>query len=64
MCLAKVYLKRNNMDEILLENVTSVEISEKKLILTTIFRETKEIDANIKRIDFANSNILLELFNS
>jgi len=34
-----------------------------KLIITTILKETKEIEANIKGIDFANSNILLEICN-
>ena len=61
MCLANAYLKKNNKNELLLENVASVEISDKKLTLTTIFRETKEIEANIKQIDFTNSNILLEM---
>ncbi len=60
MCLANAYLKKNSKNELLLENVASIEISDKKLTLTTIFRETKEIEANIKKIDFTNSNILLE----
>ena len=60
MCLAKVYLKKNNESELLWENIVSVEISDSKLVLNTIFMEAREITANIKRIDFANSNILLE----
>lgn len=60
MCLAKAYLKENKKNTLLLENVASIEISDKKLTLTTIFWETKEIAANIKRIDFANSKVLLE----
>lgn len=64
MCLAKAYLKENNKDRLLLENVASIEISDEKLTLTTIFWETKEIAANIKKIDFANSNVHLEEVNS
>jgi len=30
-----------------------------KLILTTIFGETKEVEASIKKIDFRDSNIIL-----
>jgi len=60
MCLAKAYLKENNKNTLLLEDVASIEISDQKLTLTTIFWETKEIAANIKRIDFANSKVLLE----
>ncbi len=60
MCLAKAYLKENNKNTLLLENVASIEISDQKLTLTTIFWETKEMEASIKKIDFANSNIFLE----
>lgn len=60
MCLAKAYLKENDKDKLLLENIASIEISEGKLTLTTIFWETRELTASIKKIDFANSNIHLE----
>jgi len=60
MCLAKAYLKENNKNTLLLENVASIEISDQKLTLTTIFWETKEMAASIKKIDFANSSIFLE----
>ena len=60
MCLAKAYLKKDSDSELLLENVASVEILDKKLILTTIFSETKEIEANIRKINFADSNIIVE----
>ncbi len=63
MCLAKAFLKKDNKEEFLIENVASVDILDKKLILTTILNETKEVEANIKRIDFENANILLEVCN-
>ena len=60
MCLAKVYLKEDDKKTLLLENVASLEISAEKITLTTIFWEKTEMQADIKKIDFANSNILLE----
>lgn len=60
MCLAKVYLREDGKDTLFLENVASVEIAEQKLSLTTIFREKKEMAANITKIDFANSSVYLE----
>ena len=60
MCLAKVYLKKDNKQELLLESVASMKIVGNKLILDTIFKETKEIEASIKEVDFANSSIHLE----
>ena len=60
MCLAKVYLKKDNKQELLLESVASMKIVGNKLILDTIFKETKEIEASVKDIDFTNSSIHLE----
>jgi len=59
MCLAKAYLQENGEKELLLQEVALVEIENKKLILSTIFGEQKEIEADIKQIDFQNSNIIL-----
>ena len=60
MCLAKAFLKKNNTEEFLLENVATVDILGKKIIITSFLKETKEVDATISRIDFENGNILLE----
>ena len=60
MCLAKIYLKNDSQDELLLENVAAIEISGQKLTLSTILMETKEIEAKIKKVDFANSKVILE----
>jgi len=60
MCLAKVYLKEKDEKELLLESVAYVEIENKKLLLSTIFGEQKEIEAGIKAIDFQNASIILE----
>ena len=60
MCLAKVYLRKGGKDELLLETVASAEIRNGKLLLKTILRQEKEIEADIKEIDFANSRVILE----
>ena len=60
MCLAKVYLRKCGKDELLLETVASAEIRNGKLLLKTILRQEKEIEADIKEIDFANSRVILE----
>jgi len=60
MCLAKAYLQENGEKELLLQEVAFIEIENKRLLLSTIFGEQKEIEANIKQIDFHNSNIILE----
>jgi len=60
MCLAKVYLKGGEKDELLMEEVALVKSKQGKLSLRTLFGEETEIEAAIKEIDFANSNVLLE----
>jgi predicted RNA-binding protein len=46
--------------ELLLEEVALIEIRDKKLRLSTIFGEKKELEAVIKAVDFQNSSIILE----
>lgn len=60
MCLAKAYLVGNGQRELLLEEVALIEIRDKKLRLSTIFGEKKELEAVIKAVDFQNSNVVLE----
>lgn len=60
MCLAKAYLMGNGQRELLLEEVALIEIHDKKLRLSTIFGEKKELEAVIKAVDFQNSNVVLE----
>ncbi len=60
MCLASVFLKKNGENEFLAENVSAIEISGEKLTLVTLFRETKELEARIKEIDFTHSSVTLE----
>jgi predicted RNA-binding protein len=60
MCLGKAYFKEGDEDELLLENVASLEVKEESLILTTILKETREVEARLSRIDFAKGRIVLE----
>jgi predicted RNA-binding protein len=61
MCLARAYLRGNGAEEVLSENVASVEAANGKVVVTTILHEKKEIAAAIVKVDFADSIILLEL---
>ncbi|MFC1918431.1 CooT family nickel-binding protein [Chloroflexota bacterium] len=60
MCLSKAYIDRNGSTELVMEEITSVEIDEGKLLLRTLFGEQREVAASIKHINFANHSILLE----
>jgi predicted RNA-binding protein len=60
MCLAKAYLKGGDEDELLLENVASLEVKEDSLVLTTIMKETREVEAKLSSVNFRNGSIVLE----
>ncbi len=60
MCLSKAYIEKNGERELLLEEIASVDIKDNKLLLRTLFGEQKEIEANIKQIDFLTHSIVLE----
>ena len=60
MCLSKAYMDRNGTKELLMQEIASVEVSDGKLLLRTIFGEREEIKASIKQVDFVNSSIILE----
>ena len=60
MCLAKAYLGGSSENELLAEDITALKTDGGKLLITTLFGEQKEIEANISEIDFKASRILLE----
>ena len=60
MCLSKAYVARSGERGLLMEDITSVEIKDNKLLLKTLFGEEKEIEASIKQIDFLAHTIVLE----
>lgn len=60
MCLAKAYLEKNGERELILESVALVETKGKKLRLSSLFGEEKEIEARIREVDFENSKVIFE----
>jgi len=60
MCLSKVYINRNDKRELLMEEIASVQIGDGKLVFKTLFGEQKEIEANIREIDFLSHSLVLE----
>lgn len=60
MCLSKAYVARNGNEELLTEEIASLEVEGEKLLLKTLFGEQKEVTASIRRIDFMTHRILLE----
>ena len=59
MCLSKAYVDKNGKRELLVADIASVKIEDKKLLLRTLFGEQKEIVANIREIDFLTHSIVL-----
>ena len=60
MCLSRAFVNRNGERKLLMEEIVSVKIGNGKLLLKTLFGEQKEIEANIREIDFLTHSILLE----
>mgnify|MGYP006295026533 CR=1 FL=1 len=60
MCLAKVYLKRNNDSELVMDNVTKLYVSDGTINMTTVIGEKKEVRGTIREVDLKNANIILE----
>ena len=60
MCLAKAYVSSNRKKELLMEEVASLKVKGGRLLVTTLFGEQREIEANIKEIDFLGSSVVLE----
>ena len=60
MCLAKAYVGSNSEKELLMEEIASLKVKEGKLLVTTLFGEKREIEANISEIDFMASSIILD----
>ena len=60
MCLAKAYIGAPADGELLAEDIISIRSDGGKLLVTTLFGDQQEIQADIKEIDFKGSNIILE----
>jgi predicted RNA-binding protein len=64
MCLAKLYMGKNGEKELLVEEIATVKAEGGKLLVTTLFGEQQEFEADIREIDFRVSSILLETVKS
>ncbi len=60
MCVARVYLRQKQGEELLMEEIALMRCEESGLLLRDIFGEEKSIRAQIKEVDFVASKILLE----
>lgn len=60
MCLAKAFLEKDGERELILESVALMEIEGKRLRLSSLFGEEKEIEASVRQVDFENSRIILQ----
>ena len=60
MCLSKAYIDRDGERGLLMEEVAALEIRDDKLLLKSLLGEQKEIEANIREIDFLTHSIVLE----
>ena len=58
MCLAKAFL--GGEAKPVAEEITSIKKEDGKLLVTTLFGEKMELEANIKEIDFRASRVVLE----
>lgn len=60
MCQTSVLMEKGSDAELLLENVTTLEVLENGLRITTLFEGTKDLQgAAIRRIDFAGGKVYL-----
>ncbi len=60
MCQTSVLMEKNGIEELLLENVTMLEVLDNGLKITTLFEGTKEyLGVAIHRIDFTGGKVFL-----
>jgi len=61
MCMVKAYIDAGSERELLLEDVSKVEIQGKQIRVETLFGEARELQAVIREIDFQGGSIILDL---
>ena len=60
MCQTSVFMEKDGEEELLLENVTTLEVLENSLKITALFEGSKEfVGASIHHIDFAGGKVYL-----
>ncbi|MBS3787844.1 CooT family nickel-binding protein [Candidatus Bipolaricaulota bacterium] len=60
MCLSKAYLASEEGEELILDEVSSVENEGGTLLFTNILGEEREVEGEVKSIDFMENKIVLE----
>jgi len=60
MCLARVYLKDGDAEQLVMETVTYAEQRDGKLLLKNILQQQKEIDGEVVAIDFSGSKVIVK----
>ncbi|MFH0941669.1 MAG: CooT family nickel-binding protein [Chloroflexota bacterium] len=60
MCLSRAYLETNGKSELLMAEITRVEIAGDRLILKDLFGQQKEIGGRLKVVDFVANTMLVE----
>ena len=59
MCLAKAYLEQNGERELLLEDVVLLESDGKRLRMSTLFGDERELEAVVKEVDFEGGSVIV-----
>lgn len=61
MCQTNVVMVKDGQEELLHENVTSLEVNGKNIMITTLFEGTTEHqNVAINRIDFTGGKVFLQ----
>ncbi|MBS3736484.1 MAG: CooT family nickel-binding protein [Candidatus Bipolaricaulota bacterium] len=60
MCLSKAYLASEEGEELILDEVSSVENEGGTLLFTNILGEEQEVEGEVRSIDFMENKIVLE----
>jgi predicted RNA-binding protein len=60
MCEAHAYVRKEDKDELFMENVDSVQPYEDGLVLENIFGQRKMIRARIKELALVDHKVILE----
>lgn len=63
MCLAKAY-PNTGMSEPILENITYIELDGQRIRMQTMFGEEKIIPGRVLEVDFENSRVIVDLYNT
>jgi predicted RNA-binding protein len=60
MCQTNVFMMKEGTEELLLENVTTLEVQENGLKIASLFEGTRVVEgAMIKKIDFSGGKVYL-----